>query len=261
MTPLPPVFLKGHVAHRALHDAAAGRPENSRAAIRAAVALGVAVEIDVQPSADGVAMAFHDDRLERLTGAPGRIADLTAEALGATRLIGGAEGVPTLAEALAEAGGRVPVLIEVKDRSGEMGPAVGPLEDAVLAALAGYAGPVAVMSFNPHSVAYLAVRAPDLPRGLVTDAFEARDWPTLPEAVRRRLAAIPDLGRTGAGFVSHGVEALGMSRLAEVKAAGLPVLCWTVRSPAQEAEARRIADAVTFEGYLPEGLAAPPKRA
>jgi glycerophosphoryl diester phosphodiesterase len=55
----------------------------------------------------------------------------------------------------------------------------------------------------------------------------------------------------GAGFVSHDVAALDMPRVAEIKAAGLPVLCWTVRSKAEEAEARRVADAVTFEGYLP----------
>jgi hypothetical protein len=37
--------------------------------------------------------------------------------------------------------------------------------------------------------------------------------------------------------------------VAEIKAQGLPILCWTIRSPEQEAEARKIADNVTFEGY------------
>jgi glycerophosphoryl diester phosphodiesterase len=145
----------------------------------------------------------------------------------------------------------VPVLVEVKDRDGAMGPRIGSLEDAVLAALEGYGGDVAVMSFNPHSMAHMAARAPSLTRGLVTCAFEAEDWPLLPAGVRARLAAIPDLERVGAGFVSHDKGALGMERVAEIKAAGLPVLCWTVRSKAEEAEARRVADAVTFEGYLP----------
>ena len=34
-------------------------------------------------------------------------------------------------------------------------------------------------------------------------------------------------------------------------ARGVPVLCWTIRSPADEAEARRLARNITFEGYLP----------
>jgi hypothetical protein len=39
--------------------------------------------------------------------------------------------------------------------------------------------------------------------------------------------------------------------VAELKARGVPVLCWTIRSPAEEAAARRVADNITFEGYLP----------
>ena len=261
MTPLPASFLRVPIAHRGLHDRPAGRVENSRAAFAAAVALGVAIELDVQPSSDGVAMAFHDYDLARLTGRTGPVSGLTAAALGETGLRDGGESVPTLAEALAVVAGRVPVLIEVKDQDGAMGPTVGPLEDAVLAALAGYGGDVAVMSFNPHSVAHLAARAPDLPRGITTAAFTAEDWPLLPAATRARLAGIPDVARTGAGFVSHDRRALGMPRVAELKAAGLPVLCWTVRSAAQEAEARRIADTVTFEGYLPDLTEAPPSGA
>jgi hypothetical protein len=37
--------------------------------------------------------------------------------------------------------------------------------------------------------------------------------------------------------------------VAELKAQGARVLCWTIRSPEAEAEARRVADNVTFEGY------------
>ena len=53
---------------------------------------------------------------------------------------------------------------------------------------------------------------------------------------------------------------IARSRIADsdVSGAGLPevaplvlVLCWTVRSPEQEAEARRVADNITFEQYRP----------
>ena len=255
---LPRSFLAGPIAHRGLHDRSAGRPENSMAAFDAAVARGYAIELDVQPSADGVAMAFHDDRLDRLTDATGPVERLTADALSRLTLRGGTAGIPRLAEVLGRVAGRVPLLVEIKDQDGDMGPDVGPLEDAVIAALDGYAGPVAVMSFNPHTVACLQNRAPHLPRGLVTSAFDARTWPDLSPATRDRLAGIPDLRRVGACFVSHEADALDMPRVAEIKAAGLPILCWTVRSPAQEAEARRIADTVTFEGYLPRPETAPP---
>ncbi|MGB3555508.1 MAG: glycerophosphodiester phosphodiesterase family protein [Jannaschia sp.] len=251
MIRLPDRFLAGPIAHRGLHDRASGRPENSIAAFRAAMDRGLAIELDVQPSLDGVAMAFHDDLLDRLTDTTGPVSARSAEELAAIPLRDGTAGVPTLADVLSLVAGRVPLLVEVKDRDGAMGPNIGPLEDAVAAALRSYSGEVALMSFNPHSVAHLAIAAPHLPRGIVTSAFDPGHWPDLPRATRNRLAAIPDTDRTGASFISHEVAALNAPRVAELKAAGLSILCWTVRSPDQAREAMRIADQITFEGYLP----------
>jgi glycerophosphoryl diester phosphodiesterase len=247
--PLPPAFLKAPIAHRALHDRTADRPENSRAAVRAAVEAGYGIEVDVQPAADGTAMVFHDYDLRRLTDEPGPIRARTKAELGGLKLLGGHEGIPTLADILAIIAGRVPLLIEIKDQDGAMGPSVGPLERAVAADLAGYAGPVALMSFNPHTVAALAEAAPDRPRGLTTSAYRDEDWPRLPAPVRDRLRAIPDFDRTGASFISHEAADLGRARVAELKARGATILCWTIRSPEAEARARAVAQNVTFEGY------------
>lgn len=245
---LPRSFLGAPIAHRALHDRAAGRPENSRAAIRAAVAAGYGIEVDTQPSAEGVPMVFHDYDLKRLTGISGRIRGLSAADLGALRLLDAEDGIPTLAEVLEIVAGRVPLLIELKDQDGAMGPAVGAMEHAVAAVLAGYAGPVAVMSFNPHAVAAFRRAAPGVPVGLTTSAY-GPDWPLLTEATRAHLREIPDAAALGIGFVSHEAADLGRARVATLKAEGLAVLCWTIRSPAEEAAARRVADNITFEGY------------
>lgn len=245
---LPPDFLRLPLAHRALHDRAQGRPENSRAAVRAAVAAGYGIEIDLQASADGVAMVFHDDELDRLTDATGPVRARSAAELGAIRLRDADDGIPTLAEVLEIVGGRVPLLIEIKDQSGDMGPDMGRLPEATAAALAGYGGPVAVMSFNPHAVAAMARLAPDIPRGLTTYAWDDDHAPENP-ALRARLAAIADYDAVGASFVSHHWRDLGRPRVAELKAQGAAVLCWTIRTPAEEAEARRVAQNITFEGY------------
>ncbi|MCB1334803.1 MAG: phosphodiesterase [Roseivivax sp.] len=246
---LPRAFLDRPIAHRALHDKAAGRPENSRAAVRAAVQQGYGIEIDLQLSRDGQAMVFHDYDLKRLTGTPGALAQRDAAELSSLPLAGGDEGIPTLAEVLSDIGGQVALLIEIKDQHGGMGVPDGRLEAATAAALAGYRGPVAVMSFNPHSIEHMARLAPDLPRGLTTDRFTAQDWPTLSAGRRAELRAIPDAAATGASFISHGWRHLDMPRVAELKAQGLSVLCWTIRSPEQEAQARRVAQNITFEGY------------
>ncbi len=246
---LPPAFLTLPIAHRALHDRARRRPENSRAAVRAALAAGYAIEIDIQPSSDGVPMVFHDYDLRRLTGVAGRIRGLDAVELGALPLLDSDEGIPTLAEVLRIVAGQVPLLIEIKDQDGAMGGNVGGLERAVAEVLQGYAGPVALMSFNPHSVAALAKAAPHLPRGLITSAYRAEDWPLLPAAVRDHLRDIPDLTRTGCSFISHEAADLDRPLIATLKDDGIAILCWTIRSPQAEEQARRLAQNVTFEGY------------
>ena len=85
-------------------------PENSLPAIRAAIRLGVDfVEIDVQETADGKLIVFHDYRLNRICGVPGRVCDTTAARL--RRLH---PAVPTLAEVLRTCRGKTRVLIEIK---------------------------------------------------------------------------------------------------------------------------------------------------
>jgi len=246
---LDDAFLGAPLAHRALHDVTDGRPENSRAAIAAAIAHGYGIEIDVQLSADDQPMVFHDYALDRLADGKGPIRAVPAGALAKTLLLGGDEGIPALDEVLDLVAGRVPLLIEIKDQDGGMGPNIGPLEAATARALAGYNGPVGVMSFNPHAVARMANLLPDIPRGLVTSAYTKADWP-LPQATCDRLREIPDYDRVGASFISHEVADLARPRVSALKKAGANVLCWTIRSPKAEAEARKVAQNVTFEGYL-----------
>jgi glycerophosphoryl diester phosphodiesterase len=246
---LPVAFIARPIAHRALHDKTQGRPENSIAAIRAAIAAGYGIELDVQLSADGQAMVFHDYDLDRLTGEKGALAQRAAAELGKITLRHASEGIPTLPEVLAVVAGRVPLLIEIKDQDGACGPNVGPLERATAAALRGYEGPVAVMSFNPHSVASFAQAAPDVPRGLTVGGPDDSTYYALSERRRAELSNIEDFDRVGASFISHDYRLLDRPAVTRLKQRGIPILCWTIRSAEAEAEARKIADNVTFEGY------------
>ena len=247
---LPEAFLDRPFAHRGLHDVTDGRPENSVEAINAAIAAGYGIEIDIQPSHDGTAMVFHDYDMERLAGTKGPIAMRPTDALAQTVLLGGATGVPTLPDVLKLVRGRVPLLIEIKDQDGALGENVGPLEHAVADALDGYSGDVALMSFNPHSIAEIQTLCPDRPRGLVTCAYTQEDWPVVPREVRERLAGIPDYDRVGACFVSHDRSDLANPAVSLLKARGAKVLTWTIKSHVQETVARRIVDNITFEQYL-----------
>jgi len=249
MTPLPPGFLTRPIAHRALHDAS--RPENSLSAVRAAVEAGYGIEIDVQPSADGVAMVFHDETLNRMTALTGPITSRTADELKTIPLQDTPNTIPTLSDVLTAVGGRVPLVIEIKDQSGTLGPKVGTLEDAVARQIEGYAGPLAVMSFNPFSVAQMLDLAPDVPRGLVTCSFEDEEWAAINSDWRHALAQMSQLEGAEAAFISHHATDLHSPSVAHARTKGAAILCWTIRSQGAADAALKIADQITFEGFTP----------
>ncbi len=250
MIRLDAAFLKAPLAHRGLHDVQDGRPENSRAAIQAAISAGYGIEIDLQLSKDHQAMVFHDYDLARLTTAKGLVNALDAVSLKAISLKGGAEGIPTFSEVLELVAGRVPLLVELKDQDGQMGKNIGPLEEAAAQCLVDYGGPVALMSFNPHSVKRLSSLCPNIACGLVTSAFDPKAWAPLDETVCDHLRDIPDYDHVGASFISHEMADLDRPRVQNLKSKGANILCWTVKSPEAEAQARRVAENVTFEQYL-----------
>jgi len=254
---LAPAFLRIPLAHRGLHDRSAGRPENSLSAVRAAVAAGYGIEIDLQLSGDGEAMVFHDATLPRVARGRGYVSNRTAAELGrvALRYSRFGDMIPTLSEVLQAVSGQVPLLIEIKDQAGGgSGAGIGPLEAATARALADWDRPddwVAVMSFNPESVAAMASAAPGVPRGLTTWAWPRARTLTLGAARRDRLRAIADYDSVGASFVSHEAGDLDRPRVNELRGRGAGILCWTIRCADTEDAVRKHAHNITFEGYKP----------
>jgi len=77
-------------------------PENTMPAFRHAVSLGYRyLETDVQLTADGHLVAFHDDDLRRTCATPGRISTMTRAEVARAR-VGGREPIPLLVELLEE---------------------------------------------------------------------------------------------------------------------------------------------------------------
>jgi glycerophosphoryl diester phosphodiesterase len=251
MTPLPPEFLNRPFAHRGYHNRALGHIENSPSAIRAAIAAGYGIEIDVQLSRDGMAMVFHDESLDRLTDHAGLLADHLAVDLQKIILTDSTDCIPTLAQVLAVIAGQTPLLIEIKDQTGDMSQTDARLEQATAEALSDYSGPVAVMSFNPHCMAHMAQLAPQIARGLTTSAYDYAEWAPLDPAICDQLRDIPDYQRTGSVFISHEASDLDRPRVQALKSHGAHIQCWTIKTKAAEQTARRLADNITFEGFIP----------
>lgn len=234
-------------AHRGLWNRDKERPENSLAAFEAAADAGYGMELDVQLSADGEAVVFHDDRLNDrdLTEASGRIAEHLAADLAQVKLGGTRETIPTLREALDCVGGHSLVVIELKVLKGDD----DRLARRVAEVLADYAGPAAVVSFNPHTVAWFADHRPAILRGLNSMAYhDAGQW-SLPAEERRALAELEHVALARPHFLSLGLDMLPSPSADALRAQGLPVLAWTVRSARQWARVRDGCDNLMFEGF------------
>ena len=249
MLALDPAFLKTPIAHRALHDASKGIFENCRSAIIAAIEHGYAIEIDLQLSADGRAMVFHDYTLDRLTDKREDVSDYTAAELSRIKVGSGQDVIEPLEDILHLIDGRVPLLIELKDQSRQLSHTDGRLEQATINALSLYHGPVAVMSFNPYMIATMAQLSAELPLGLTTGGFMDPIWGIDAERVAH-LSQIADFDPTRYSFVSHFALELAAPCIQTLKEQGAAIFTWTIRSPEAEAVARQTVDNITFEGYL-----------
>jgi glycerophosphoryl diester phosphodiesterase len=240
-----PLLSGPAIAHRGFWTAD-GAPENSLGSFQHAVERGYGIELDVQITADGEAVVFHDDSLQRMTGVAGRVRDHAARDLQKLKLAGTDEAIPTLAEALAVIGHRALVLIELKTPSGE----VGPLEKRVHDVLLDHKGPVALIGFNAYSHAWFADHHPQILRGLNSHAYADGEGRMSADAIRA-LRALEHVTIARPHFLALGLDMLPSPEAEALRGGGMPVVAWTVRS----AEAwRRVAahcDNLIFEGFTP----------
>ena len=213
-------------AHRGLHDGATFI-ENSLLAFAAALEDGAGIECDLRLTADNQVIVFHDADALRLCGSPAQIARSTLADL--ARFTVGNHPIPTLAQLLAMADGRVPLLLEAKVENDvwRFGP-------ALLAALEPYRGRYGVMSFDPRLPRWLKTNAPHIRRGLVVADRLSR--------FRRWIA----MTLADAQFLSVDLAAIDQPWVARARRR-LPVYCWTVRTPADRALAATHADALIWE--------------
>jgi len=235
------------VAHRGLHDAASGIIENTASAFSAALAGGYGIETDLQISADGEAMVYHDDALGRLTEGVSRLADMSAAQIKAVRFKTGNARILALGELCDLIAGRTTILLELKSRFDGDTRIVNRTADV----LAAYHGPVAVMSFDPQLVESVRHAAPALVRGIVAERhYTHSEWAMLPSSTRLSMAWLLHSPRSRPQFIAYSVRDLpAVVPLVARTILGLPLLSWTVRTDRDRQTAARWADQIIFEGW------------
>ena len=237
------------VAHRGLHDEAAGIIENMPAAAAAAIAGKFAIECDIQLTSDGEAMVHHDDELGRLARGSGALLQRTAAELKAVSFNNTSERMMTLADLCTMVGGRVPLVIEVKSHfDGDRR-----LVRRMAEVLSCYDGPAVGMSFDPDQVMALRELIPARPRGIVAERhYTAEDWPDASPTQRWEMKHLHHAFRTQPDFVAYWVDELpSPAPWIARNVFGRPLLTWTVRTAQQRARAAQHADQMIFEGFRP----------
>jgi glycerophosphoryl diester phosphodiesterase len=246
----PPWLTARPIAHRGLHDVSQGVVENTLAAAEAAAAANMAIECDVQASADGEAIVFHDVDLGRLTHSSGPLAQKTAREIESIDFRSSREKIPTFRELLDRIAGRTPIICEIKSAfDGDTR-----LADQIAQYAVGYGGPLALKSFDPAIIAHLRRRAhpPPCPLGVVAEAkYDHEDWRALSAEQKIIFANFLHYPETRPDFLSYCVDDLPNATPFLLRTlSATPIMAWTVRTQVQKQLAARWADQIVFEGTL-----------
>lgn len=239
-------FKSVRFAHRGLHGG--GRAENSLSAFRAAVEAGYGIELDVRLSSDGVVVVLHDDTLDRVTNESGRVDAKTADELSKMKLCETEDTVPTFSQVLELVDGKVPLLVEIKERAGEYD-----VTRKTMELLREYKGEFIVESFNPLALSLLKKEMPEVLRGFLSSDFSKNEKYKgqikyfFLENLLFNLLCRPD-------FISYNHEAHKNRSLRFVRSVfRTATICWTVTSREDESLAYKHGfDGVIFENYIPE---------
>jgi len=114
------------IAHRGFAET---YPENTVAAVRAAAERVDAIEVDVRRCGSGELVLAHDETVDRVTDATGRVDEHTSDELASLDVLGSGEGIPTLSAALDAVGEGVELNVELKE-SGLAADALTAADDA-----------------------------------------------------------------------------------------------------------------------------------
>ncbi|EMA04222.1 glycerophosphodiester phosphodiesterase [Haloferax denitrificans] len=179
-------------------------PENTLAAFDAAATRLDWVELDVRRCGSGELVVFHDETLDRLTDAAGRVAETSLADLQELTIGDSEESVPTLAAVFDALPARVAVNVELKER--------GLADD--LAAVVGDAGnEILVSSFDAE-----ALREVRETSALPVAFLFASDW-------AESLSVASDLD---CAAVHPHYDLLSSARVEEAHDRGFEVNAWTV---------------------------------
>lgn len=241
-------FLRVYYAHRGLHNEKI--PENSLTAFRRAAEHGFGIELDVQLSADGMPVVFHDFMLSRMCAIDRRVDELTFAQLQELTLENTEEKIPSLSQVLSLVDGRVPLLIEIK-----MDHFTQPTPRIVNSLLRVYNGPYCVQSFHPAALYWYRRHRPDVLRGQLSTHFNAENRTLSPLQWLLGKMVLNFISRPD--FISYNwVFRWDLSRILCCRVFRAHSAGWVIRSKGELATCKKPFQMYIFEDFMPAAMPA-----
>jgi len=244
------VLRKYRYAHRGLHNAKQGIPENSLLAFRYALMGHFGAELDVHLTKDKRLVVIHDSDLKRLCGVESKVEELEWAQLKELRLLGTEERIPLLEEVLPLFCGKAPLILELKVVGGNY----KELCYKVCQMLESYQGDFCIESFDPRVLWWLRQNEPFIIRGqLVQNFVKQSEVGSLSLPMKVALTSLAGNLLTRPDFIAcsfphRDVLPIRICR----KWLKAPEVSWTIRSKEEMAVVEQEGAMVIFEGFLPE---------
>lgn len=221
-------FKQYDYAHRGFYTKDQSIPENSLPAFQRAVSKGFGVELDLQLTADGQVVVFHDDTLKRMCGIDAAVSSLTWKELQQYSLAQSGEKIPLFSQVLKVMNGKTPMIIELKPYEN-----TEELCRKTCELLLGYRGLWCVESFSPNVVKWFRKNQPDVVRGQLMAKFTRKDEHfNIFTAFLSRNLFVNIMGRPN--FIAYDVNARkNWSLRTACSLFHAQEVCWTIRNPQQ----------------------------
>lgn len=235
-------IVKSPIIQRGLHGDKV--PENSISAFKQAIKNKLPIKFEVSALADGTPVVFNDERLARMTGADGFISSLNISDIENFKLQGTKEKIPTLAEALDVIDGKVPLLIEIKNKG-----KVGMFEKNIWKELIKYDGEYAIASFNPETLEWFKNNAPKIKRGQFSSFFKNNDsLSALRKYALRKMVYNKKVSEPN--FIIYNEADMPNKYLRKYYGV-LPVLAYTIKTDGEELRLKGFCDNFIYDDYTP----------
>lgn len=239
-------LARRNFAHRGLWDLSKGIAENSMPAFEAAVRSGYGIELDVHLSKDGMLVVFHDDTLQRVCQTAGSVEGETYARLSALSLFGTPSHMPLLSEVLDLVGGRVPLLIELKQQSLTS----RSLCEKTASLLSSYRGEYLIESFNPFVLLWFRRHRPEVLRGQLSSRY-GKNLAMNP-LVKLASTTLVENILSRPHFIAYNHKTDDVFGLKLCRSLfKIPCFAWTIRSEKEADVCKPRYDAIIFERFLP----------